>query len=314
VNGLPVRDYDALEDTRVRKREEGDDAQRRLSEAVGARREVPLNEARPVQMRRLDPAARPPSYVAEPFFAGPVRAAERPWIQPLVAAGLALTLAASLVALPLVGGGPSPASEPGLVLPADVPGSTVEVALPPPPQPPGQGTVSEPPSQSPSPGGTATEEEPAAPPAVAPPDDTGGGAGDIVPPTVPPFPPIPPSGDRPPPPPPPQPQPPTGPPGPPIVGPIDDAPVDDRPDLDAPDDGDEGEDEGDEGEDKGDEGEDKGDEGEEDAYEDEDDGDQIEDDGDEGEDEGDEGEDDDGLPPGKGEDEEIDEPSEPEAG
>jgi hypothetical protein len=297
--------YNLGEDTRVTTGEERNEALRRLREALGARREVPLDEARPLPIRRLDtPAARDPSYVAQPFFAGPVRA-ERPWIQPLVAAGLSLTLAGSLLALPLIGGGLSRTSGPGLALPADVPGDMVEVDVP--LQPTDEGTVSEPPTP-PGAGTTAPEGEPAAP-TSAPPSDTDGAPGDdIVPPTIPPFPPVPevPPGDRASAPPPPQQQPPTGPPGPPIAGPIPDTPGDDAadeetPDEEAPHEGEQPPADGDEGEqptDGGDEDED-GDQGEQPPGLDEGEG----EDGDEGD--GEEG--DEGLPPCKEEDEDEDE-------
>jgi hypothetical protein len=287
--------------------EERDEALRRLREALGAQPEVPLDEARPLPMRRLDtPAARDPSYVAQPFFAGPVRA-ERPWIQPLVAAGLSLTLAGSLLALPLIGGGLSRTSEPGLALPADVPGDLVEVDVP--LQPTDEGTVIEPPSTPPGAGATAPEGEPAAP-TSAPPSDTDGAPGDdIVPPTIPPFPPVPevPPGDRASAPPPPQQQPPDGPPGPPIAGPIPDTPGDDAadeepPNEEAPHEGEQSPDDGNESED-GDEDEqppDDGNEGEQPPSLDEGEG----EDGDEGE--GEEG--DDGLPPCKEEDEDTGDP------
>lgn len=270
--------------------EERDEALRRLREALGARREVPLDEARPLPMRRLDtPAARDPSYVAQPFFAGPVRA-ERPWIQPLVAAGLSLTLAGSLLALPLIGGGLSRSPESGLALPADVPGDMVEVDVP--PQPSDEGTVIEPPPTPP--GAGATEEAPATPAPVPPTDTDGASADDILLPTIPPFPPVPdvPPGDRASGSPPPQQQPPAGPPGPPIAGPIPGSPGDDAADEEPP---------NEEPPHEGEQPPDGGNQGEQPPSLDEDESEGY--DGDEGSEDGD-----DGLPPGKEDDEDTGDP------
>jgi hypothetical protein len=217
------RGHAGMDDRSIEERLE---ALRRLGETLGPEHRPPLSEAQPLRLRRLGPAPhqRHPFDRAETFFAGPARTAERRWIQPLVAAGLSLTLAGSLVALPLIGGDPSSdgTSRTGAALPAEIPGNGIEVTLPGSPEPnEGGSTVTGPP-----PAATAPEAPPSGPAPVAPAGEPGETTGDdVTPPPVPPFPPVPPLPERdrpsPPPPPPPQPEPPGGPPGPSLIGPLD---------------------------------------------------------------------------------------------
>ena len=198
-----------------------------------------------------------------------------------MAAGLSLTLAGSLVALPLVSrDGPTDRADEagGPLLPTDIDAPTIDVPAPPSTQP-----IDEPPNAPP---GEAEVPATAGPPSTGAVPPAEGSEGDddgdaIVPPPVPPLPPVPPippvSGEIPtPPPPPPSP---AGPPGPPLIAPLDDLFGED-PDDEAPDPTEPPEEPG-PGDDQGD---------------------------DQGDDEGD----DEGLPPGK-EDEEPDGALPPEA-
>ena len=118
--------------------EEVRDALRSLSERLSAGAEFTHGEAQPLRLRRLDPRVKPSAGLADSFFMGPVRPPQGRWVQVLVAAGLSLTLAGSLVALPLVGrNGPTDRADEaaGPPLPTDIDAPTINVPAPPSTQP-----------------------------------------------------------------------------------------------------------------------------------------------------------------------------------